>query len=125
MADIVERLRKHVNDRGGSSIANGAWEMMLEAASEIEHLRLEHQHACQEIGVAVQERDDARVLVEGLKSALHEIVTNGEWCADCWAVERDVYEIAYNADLAVSSTKSTSADDTVALASPVCGGSDA
>jgi hypothetical protein len=39
MADIIERLRKHVNNRGGPSIANGAWEMMLEAATEIEQLR--------------------------------------------------------------------------------------
>jgi hypothetical protein len=37
--DIVERLRKHVNNRGGPSLQNGAWEMMLEAADEIERLR--------------------------------------------------------------------------------------
>jgi hypothetical protein len=39
MADIVERLRKHVNNRGGPSLQNGAWEMMLEAADLIERLR--------------------------------------------------------------------------------------
>jgi hypothetical protein len=39
MSDIVERLRKHVNNRGGPSLQNGAWEMMLEAADEIEKLR--------------------------------------------------------------------------------------
>lgn len=37
--DIVKRLRDHVNNRGGPSIQNGAWEMMLEAADEIERLR--------------------------------------------------------------------------------------
>lgn len=38
-ADIVERLRKHVTDRGGASIDNGAWQMMLDAAAEITKLR--------------------------------------------------------------------------------------
>ena len=37
--DIVERLRKHVNDRGGASLENGAWPMMLKGADEIERLR--------------------------------------------------------------------------------------
>jgi hypothetical protein len=37
--DIVKRLRDHVNNRGGPSIQNGAWEMMLEAADEIERFR--------------------------------------------------------------------------------------
>ena len=37
--DIVERLRKHVNDRGGASLENGAWSMMLKGADEIEQLR--------------------------------------------------------------------------------------
>ena len=37
--DIVERLRKHVNDRGGASLENGAWSMMLKGADEIERLR--------------------------------------------------------------------------------------
>jgi hypothetical protein len=43
--DIVERLRKHVNDRGGASLENGAWSMMLKAADEIERLRKQaHYH---------------------------------------------------------------------------------
>ena len=37
--DIVERLRKHVNDRGGASLENGAWSLMLKGADEIERLR--------------------------------------------------------------------------------------
>lgn len=37
--DIVERLRDHVDNRGGPSIENGAWQMMLEAADEIERLK--------------------------------------------------------------------------------------
>ena len=37
--DIVKRLRKHVNDRGGASLENGAWSMMLKSADEIERLR--------------------------------------------------------------------------------------
>jgi len=40
--DIVERLRKHVNDRGGASLENGAWSMMLKAADEIERLRKDY-----------------------------------------------------------------------------------
>jgi len=39
MTDIKERLRKYVRDRGGTRIENGAWQMMLEAADEIERLR--------------------------------------------------------------------------------------
>lgn len=39
MSDIVERLRNHVNHRGGPTIENSAWQMMLEAAAEIEKLR--------------------------------------------------------------------------------------
>lgn len=38
-----------------------------------------------------------------MKNALHEIVTNGRWswgeqCGE-WRVSKDVYDIAYNADL--------------------------
>lgn len=57
--DIVERLRKHVGDRGGASLQNGAWQMMLEAADEIEGLRMEHDVACRELGVAVYEYEKA------------------------------------------------------------------
>lgn len=39
MSDLVERLRNHVNNRGGPSIENGAWQMMLDAADMIEHLK--------------------------------------------------------------------------------------
>lgn len=39
MSDIVDRLRKHVNNRGGASLQNGAWQMMLDAADEIERYR--------------------------------------------------------------------------------------
>jgi len=47
MSDIVERLRNHVNHRGGPTIENSAWQMMLEAAAEIEKLRerLEKAHS--------------------------------------------------------------------------------
>jgi hypothetical protein len=48
--DIVDRLRKHVNDRGGPSIDNGAWMMMLEAADIIEMLRRENLHSCPHCG---------------------------------------------------------------------------
>ena len=41
--DIVERLRKHVNDRGGASLENGAWSMMLKGADEIERLQKENE----------------------------------------------------------------------------------
>jgi hypothetical protein len=39
MTDVVERLRNHVNNRGGASLQNGAWQMMLDAADEIERCR--------------------------------------------------------------------------------------
>lgn len=39
MSDIVERMRNHVNYRGGPTIENSAWQMMLESADEIERLR--------------------------------------------------------------------------------------
>ena len=65
--DIVERLRKHVNDRGGASLENGAWAMMLKAADEIERLRealkLERQlkddalRAFNEAQVALKEKE--------------------------------------------------------------------
>ena len=38
--DIVKKLRQHVESRGGPTL-NGAWQMMLDAADEIEHLRKE------------------------------------------------------------------------------------
>jgi hypothetical protein len=37
--DIAVRLREHVRNRGGSTLGNGAWDMMLEAADEIERTR--------------------------------------------------------------------------------------
>lgn len=39
MSDLVERLRAHVNNRGGASLQNGAWQMMLDAADKIEKLQ--------------------------------------------------------------------------------------
>lgn len=54
-ADIVERLRKHVNDRGGASIDNGAWQMMLDAADEIVHLRDELGAAALECEILKQQ----------------------------------------------------------------------
>jgi len=53
MGDIVERLRAGFFCRE-------------EAADEIEGLRLEHQHACQEISVAIAERDQAIDLLYSL-----------------------------------------------------------
>jgi hypothetical protein len=38
---LVERLRNHVQDRGGPTHQNGAWEMMLEAADRIESQQLD------------------------------------------------------------------------------------
>ncbi|MGM5018687.1 hypothetical protein [Tardiphaga sp. 367_B4_N1_1] len=58
-ADIVERLRKHVNDRGGASIDNGAWQMMLDAAGEIEDLRLALGGCNTDWNKAIAERDAA------------------------------------------------------------------
>jgi hypothetical protein len=47
--------------------------------------------------------------IERLRSALHEIVTNGRWsigeqCGE-WCVSKDVYDIAYNADLLTNSPR--------------------
>lgn len=57
--DIVKRLRNHVNNRGGPSIANGAWEMMLEAADEIERLRDQSFKYLQEVGRQAMRADKA------------------------------------------------------------------
>lgn len=68
MSDIVERLRKTVvfiADATGKE--NGRW--VNEAADEIEGLRLEHQHACQEISVAVEERDFLRAALVAVAAA--------------------------------------------------------
>ena len=57
MSDIVDRLR----DRD-SIVMSGLFHAvptMQEAATEIEHLRLEHKHACQEVAAAIAERDAA------------------------------------------------------------------
>lgn len=38
LEELIKRLRQHVNSRGGASIENGAWSMMLKAADELERL---------------------------------------------------------------------------------------
>lgn len=58
-ADIVERLRKHVNDRGGTSLENGTWQMMLDAAAEIEDLRIAIGGVNRDWNNAIAERDAA------------------------------------------------------------------
>lgn len=58
-ADIVERLRKHVNDRGGASIDNGAWQMMLDAADEIKEFRSIAKFLSDELTRVRAERDAA------------------------------------------------------------------
>lgn len=35
-ARLAERLREHVQSRGGTASKNGAWEMMLEAADALD-----------------------------------------------------------------------------------------
>jgi hypothetical protein len=48
MSDLVQRLRDHVIGRLPGSepaIRNGAWDMMLQAADEIERLRAELDRA--------------------------------------------------------------------------------
>lgn len=42
MSDLVKRLRDHVNVRGGPTMKNGAWDMMLEAADRIDELEAEN-----------------------------------------------------------------------------------
>lgn len=38
MSDLTKRLRDHVNKRGGPCIKGGAWDMMMQAADEIDSL---------------------------------------------------------------------------------------
>jgi hypothetical protein len=59
--DIVERARiKAAMITMGEKIAFGSDSgIILELAAEVEHLRLEHEYACQEISVAIAERDAA------------------------------------------------------------------
>ena len=71
--DIVERLRKHVNDRGGASLENGAWSMMLKAADEIERLR----QYISELEDAIASNNPTEIFnksarLEGLLTALKE-----------------------------------------------------
>jgi hypothetical protein len=66
--DIAERMRKHVTDRGGPTL-NGAWQMMVEAAAEIERL--------------TRERDAARAALTFYRDAWvskpHKIYGGLEW----------------------------------------------
>lgn len=39
--NIAEKLRNHVNSHGGPSLENGVWQLMLDAAGEIERLQSE------------------------------------------------------------------------------------
>lgn len=39
--NIAEKLRNHVNSRGGASLENSVWQLMLDAADEIERLQFE------------------------------------------------------------------------------------
>jgi hypothetical protein len=57
MTDIVDRLRNHVNNRGGASLQNGAWQMMLEAADEIEFLRRAVKTAARAIEIAARNEE--------------------------------------------------------------------
>ena len=71
--DIVERLRKHVNDRGGASLENGAWSMMLKAADEIARLR----QYISELEDAIASNNPTEIFnksarLEGLLTALKE-----------------------------------------------------
>ena len=71
--DIVERLRKHVNDRGGASLENGAWSMMLKGADEIERLR----QYISELEDAIASNNPTEIFnksarLEGLLTALKE-----------------------------------------------------
>ena len=71
--DIVERLRKHVNDRGGASLENGAWSMMLKGADEIEWLR----QYISELEDAIASNNPTEIFnksarLEGLLTALKE-----------------------------------------------------
>lgn len=59
MGDIVQRLRDQGKDAFAKHYSLGMFKLCDEAATEIEHLRLEHKHACQEIGLAIAERDAA------------------------------------------------------------------
>lgn len=92
----------------------GQLEMRLAAAEEIEHLRLEHQHACQEIGVAIEERDQARA---ALRAARREepvawqyraMFDKGSLREDEWCPWRDAgrkYFDKLNAEIAAGATR--------------------
>ena len=72
--DIVERLRKHVNDRGGASLENGAWSMMLKGADEIEQLRKDYALAWENHLLHEQIFVLTEAKIERLQEALVEIV---------------------------------------------------
>lgn len=58
MKALAERLRGHVTKRGGPAMvnANGAWQMMLEAATALDTAAAEIERL--RGGVEVRERDD-------------------------------------------------------------------
>ena len=72
--DIVEQLRKHVNDRGGASLENGAWSMMLKGADEIEQLRKDYALAWENHLLHEQIFVLTEAKIERLREALQLIV---------------------------------------------------
>lgn len=53
---LVERLREHINKRGGPTIANNAWTMMLSAADALERLVADNARL-------TRERDEALAML--------------------------------------------------------------
>lgn len=50
MGDLVKQMRDHVTSRGGPTLKNGAWSMLLEAADRIEEL----EALCANLNIQVQ-----------------------------------------------------------------------
>ena len=80
--DLVKRLRSHVVSRGGASIENGAWQMMLDAADRIMELEKEN-YLLLRLKEATDSKPDFEELWEeasnerdSLRAKLDELSTN-------------------------------------------------
>lgn len=72
---IVQRLRDHVAARGGPTLENGAWQMMLDAADRIEALEMQQTLDYLALRRANDRGDRCQSIVVALRSELRHLLT--------------------------------------------------
>jgi hypothetical protein len=72
---IIQRLRAHVAARGGPTVANGAWQMMLDAADRIETLEMQQTLDYLALRRANARGDRCQAIVVALNSELRHLLT--------------------------------------------------